>query len=222
MYYYINYDMIKKENFNNFEKDSCDLDIDKIRINRRNESYEKLINKLINEKSILFNKDQIKIMKNKNQYYSDDYGNIKNISEEIYSHCKNDFDSNLNNNSKVTQKKYPNTEYDYIKNMLGNNISNASSYKDNKIKVLENENYLKNYYRDVFGNKIKSNLTDYYANYFVTIDNKYGEESKEAIKVDIEPGNSSFVIPNQYYNNKHMTNAYNIDWSRIINPITYY
>jgi len=216
--------IINRENYENLEKkDFCNLDIDDIKIIKRNKSYRKLIDKLINEKSVLFNDAQIKIMKNNNQYYSvDKNNNVKNISEKIYLDCKKKFDSNLNDNDQIIQKKYKNTEYDTIIKKLDDDIIQSSSFKDNKIKVLENENYLKNYYQDVFGNRIKSNLDDYFANYYLTIDNKYGEEPKEAIKVDVIDGKSDFIIPNQYNKNKHMTNAYNVDWSRIINPLTYY
>ena len=48
------------------------------------------------------------------------------------------------------------------------------------------------------------------------------KEPKEAIKVKVVEGKSDFIIPNQYDRTKHMTNAFNIDWSRIVNPITYY
>ena len=162
-------------------------------------------------------------MKNNNQYYSvDKNDDVLNISEKIYLDCKKKFDSNLNNNKKIITKKYQNTEYDQIKNKLDDDIVKSSSYKGNKIDVLENKNYLKNYYFDIFGNRIESNLEDYFANYYLTINNEYGKEPKEAIKTNIIEGSPYFIIPNQYNNNKHMTNAYNVDWSRIINPRTYY
>lgn len=34
-------------------------------------------------------------------------------------------------------------------------------------------------------------------------------------------GNSNFIIPDQYNYDNKFTNAYNIDWNRIINPIGY-
>jgi hypothetical protein len=222
LYYFID---TKYENFENL-KNSCDLNIDNIKITKRDKTYSKLINKLIDEKSILFNDDQIKVMKNTNQYYhvdnDNELNNIKNISEKIYLDCKQNFDSNLNNNGEIIPKKYENPEYNEIKDKLEQNIINSSSYKGNNIDVLNNKNYLKNYYLDVFGNRVESNLEDYFANYFTTIDDEYGQEPKESIKVKIIEGNPYFIIPNQYNNNKHMTNAYNVDWSRIINPLVYY
>lgn len=215
------------ENYENYtknkKKDFCDLNIDDIKILKRDATYEKLINKLIDKKNLLFDDDQIRVMKNNNQYYHlDKENNIINISEKVYLDCKKKFDSNLNDNKKIISKEYQNTEYNKIIKKLDDDIIESSSYKGNKINVLENKNYLKNYYLDIFGNRVESNLDDYFANYYLTINDKYGEEPKEAIKVNVIDGNSNFIIPNQYNNNKHMTNAYNVDWSRIINPLTYY
>jgi hypothetical protein len=221
MYSYGNFYQINCEHYDN--ADSCNLNIDELKITKRNKTYENLIDKLIDDKSVLFTNDQIKIMKNNNQFYNvNKNDDVSNISQKVYLDCKQNFDSNLNDNKKRVMKKYPNTEYDNITNQLDNNIVNSSSYKGNKIKVLENDNYLKNYYLDIFGNRVESNLEDYFANYYLTINDKYGEEPKEAIKVNTIEGNDNFIIPNQYNNNKHMTNAYNVDWSRIINPKTQY
>jgi hypothetical protein len=211
------------DNKNTKTEDFCDLDMNNIKIIRRGNSYEKLIDDLINKKKDVFSDDQMKIMRNKNQYYDvEGTDNIKNISEKIYSDCKGKFASGLNNNGLITNKKYKNTEYDGIVNKLNKDITEASSYKGQNIPVLENDNYLRNYYLDVFGNRIESTMDDYFANYYLTIDDEYGKIPKKEIKVGIIEGDTNFIIPNQYENNKHMTNAYNVDWSRIINPITYY
>lgn len=214
--------LLFKNNKKTEPEDFCNLNMDKIKIIRRGESYSKMLDDLINKKKVLFNDKQIKIMKNKNQYYDISNDDIKNISYKIYNNCKKNFSSEIGDNIPITKKKYKNREYDAIMDNLNKEIKNSSSYDGNGITVLENENYLKNYYIDIFGDRVQSNLDDYFANYYLTIDDDYGEIPKEVIKVNVVKGNNNFIIPNQYNNNKHMTNAYNVDWSRIINPITYY
>lgn len=221
IYSILNKDKPKSENY-------CNLDIDNTKIIRRGKSYEKMINNLVDTKKGLFNEQEIDIMKNKNQYYDiTDKNNIKNISQKVYGDCKGKYSTALHDYENISDEdknkliSMPNL-YEKIVNNLDEEISYASSYKDKNIPVLENEEYLRDYYFDIFGNKINSDLKDYFANYYLTIDNKYGEEPKEAIKVKVTEGNSDFIIPNQYNRTKHMTNAYNVDWTRIINPMTYY
>jgi hypothetical protein len=79
--------------------------------------------------------------------------------------------------------------------------------------------YLKNYYLDIYGNRIESNLTDYFADYYTNINI---DKPKEAIPVTTLKGNSNFIIPDQYSIQNYFTNAYNVDWSRIVNPYTIY
>jgi len=98
---------------------------------------------------------------------------------------------------------------------------------------LNNPRYLKNYYLDIFGNNVESNLSDYFANYQTIInDNDYkctkfknGKckmQLSSCVPVKTTKGNNNMIIPDQYDTNKYLTNAYNIDWSRIINPNTIY
>ena len=67
-------------------------------------------------------------------------------------------------------------------------------------------------------NKIKSELKDYINDYQIQIDN----DNNISQKVDIVKTNTGFIIPDQYPTLKYQTNAYNIDWSRIQNPLTIY
>ena len=62
-------------------------------------------------------------------------------------------------------------------------------------------------------------MTDYFADYYTNINTK---DPKEAIPVDTLKGNSNFIIPDQYHIQNKFTNAYNIDWSRIVDPYTIY
>lgn len=216
LYSILNIEKPKSENY-------CNLDIDNTKIIRRGDSYEKMINNLVDNKRELFNKNQINIMKNKNQYYDiSDKDNIKNISQKVYGDCKGKYSTALYNYENEKPEFPTETIYNKIIDNLDDEISYASSYKDKNIPVLENEAYLRDYYFDIFGNRVMSDLKDYFANYYLTIDNKYGKEPKEAIKVKVVEGKSDFIIPNQYDRTKHMTNAFNVDWSRIVNPITYY
>lgn len=211
---------------NNTNKENyCNLNIDDIKINRRGNSYTKLMEKLIKEKKDLFNDKQMKIMANRNQFYNiKNLNNIKNISQKIYGKCKKDFSSAFDDEyvSDDIEEKSPSELYNKILKNLNDEITESSTYKGQNIHVLQNDNYLRNYYIDIFGNNIQSEMSDYFANYFLTINDEYGEIPKKAIKVDVKEGKSDFIIPNQYSNNKHMTNAYNVDWSRIINPATIY
>ena len=55
----------------------------------------------------------------------------------------------------------------------------------------------------------------------ITLVNKqFNDNNNEGQKVNIIKGKSNFIIPNQFDTLKYQTNAYNIDWNRIINPMT--
>ena len=84
------------------------------------------------------------------------------------------------------------------------------------VKVLQRPLYLNNYYYDMYGNKIEASLKDYINDYHIRIDNN----NNEGQKVNIIKGKSNFIIPNQFDTLKYQTNAYNIDWNRIVNPMT--
>lgn len=161
---------------------------------------------------------------------------IKNISNDIYLNCKkdlqdntfdfnNDNDENIemfisndkNNLIDVSSKEYNNIknmlQYD-IKKLIGPNCFNTGVLKKN-IPLIKN--YLKNYYQDIYGNKIDAELEDYFTAYYTLINN----DDNVGLPVNTLIGNSDFVIPDQYKYDSHFTNAYNIDWNRIINPIGY-
>ena len=234
---------VKKETF------SCDLDkldIDEMVIINRNPEYIKYINKLIDDKSFMFTDKQLQVLKNPNQFYNVDKNNddTKNISYKIYNDCKGQIDSpiGLTNgyldgvNKGVVQVDNAIThsdlsseenleinssnEYNKIIKKFEENIANTIKPDCVNSCVMSDPKYLKNYYQDVYGNKIQSTLTDYFADYYTNINTK---EPKEAIPViTLISGNSNFIIPDQYSIQNLFTNAYNVDWSRVVNPYTIY
>lgn len=133
------------------------------------------------------------------------YVNKENITNDI-----------LNNNINPIIMASNNTNPS--KNVIDNVLKPAHFTLDD-VQVLKNKNYLKNFYYDLHGNRIQSTLKDYFVNYDTTIDD---EDDSKCVKVDIIKKNSGFIIPNQYPTLKYQTNAYNVDWTRIINPLTLY
>jgi hypothetical protein len=115
--------------------------------------------------------------------------------------------------------KDSNIEYKNILNNMEKNINTLIPLSCDDVAVLNNPRYLKNYYLDIYGNNIESNLSDYFASYQTNINKK---NEYQCVPVKTNKGNSNMIIPDQYNTNKYLTNAYNVDWSRIINPNTIY
>ena len=120
------------------------------------------------------------------------------------------------NNIQSSNKLFKNKSK-IIYNNLKKDILKLNKPIINDVKVLHDNNYLNNYYYDIFGNQVKATLSDYFTNYYSTINNK---KSNECIQVDFEPKDNNFIIPDQYNTQKHMTNAYYVDYSKIIDPRT--
>lgn len=228
--FYFNFDKLF-----GLEKIKCNLEnfnIDDIVIVKRTPEYSKLIDNKINEKKFIFTDDQLKILKNPQQIFNIKNGNISNISDNIYLNCKdnldtmNDFESNKNINM-VDNFIYidnDNDDYQYtkIKNELDNDIKITSNLNCSNIDIINydipfQKPYLKNYYKDLYGNRINANLQDYFVGYYTLIDS----DDNIGLPVETELGHSNFIIPDQYKYDSNFTNAYNIDWNRIINPLTY-
>jgi len=234
---YIIYNFFNQENLR--ENLKCNIDnynIDDLVIIKRTPEYSKLINNLIDKKSFIFSDNQLKVLKNPQQIFNvsnnNNNYNISNISDSVYLNCKNelkkntfDFDNTENNGNNENFDNLSNVsdkEYDDIKNMLKNDIEkligpncfNTGVLKEN-IPLIKN--YLKNYYQDLYGNKINADLKDYFIAYYTLINNS----NDVGLPVDTLIGKSNFVIPDQYNYDSKLTNAYNIDWDRIINPISY-
>jgi hypothetical protein len=214
------YYLIKKYVNKNLNKnENKKINLDDLEIIKRPDNYQKLIEKLIDDKKYLFTDDEIEIMKNKFQFYETKNG-TKNITDEIlkkfYFNIKDDVikKENFKNNITINENIFTNVANNDILNGL--NDENIIDCDD--VEVLKNPNYLKNYYYDMYGNRIKASLKEYINDYYIRIDNN----NNEGQKVEIIEGKNNFIIPDQYHILKYQTNAYNIDWNRIINPLTVY
>ncbi len=213
----------------NLSHTACEIDnfdIDNLMVIKRTPEYSKLINKLIDEKSFIFNDEQIKVLKNTQQIFkvSNDGNEISNISDIVYTNCKNELDDSsfkdYNNENKIIDVS--DNEYEKIKNELKNDISKLTEPNCTNVGVLQNnipfaKNYLKNYYKDLYGNRVEADLADYFTAYYTLINS----DENLGFPVNTQIGHSNFIIPDQYNYDSHFTNAYNIDWERIINPIGY-
>lgn len=215
---------------NNINRKSYNCNIDEINLDdlviiNRNPEYIKLIDKLIDEKKFIFTDEQLKILKNPNQFYEVKDGRVRNVSELFYRDCANQLDSvtgekteffgNLNEEEKLDLVS--SKEYNKIVDEFKKNIADTLPPDTTNSAVLSDPKYLRNYYLDFYGNNVKSDLIDYYSAYYTNI-NK--ENPKECIPVETLIGKPNFIIPDQYNILKYLTNAYNIDWSRIVNPNT--
>lgn len=198
---------------------------------KRDPNLNKLIGKMIDEKSILFNEQQIKTMKNPYQAYYVGDDNIKNISESVDIHV-NGFPEEIETvgnaipSVPVPKIKVPVNNYKYLSqehNNILNDLSVDFPVKETCNTVPKNDNYLTNYYYDVYGNRIKSNMADYLAAYKTLIDNGMGTyKDNVCLPVTTMQGTNDFVIPQMYNYESTLTDAYNVDWSRIENPLSIY
>ena len=224
IFYFINV-LDNKINKKNFECKVDEIDLDDLVIINRNPEYIKLIDKLINDKKFMFTDEQLKILKNPNQFYEVKDGKIKNVSSVFYRDCVNELDSvtgqkteffeNLNDDDKLDLVS--SKEYNKIVDEFKKKIADTLPPDTTNSAVLSDPKYLKNYYLDFYGNNVKSDLIDYYTAYYTTINN---ENQKECLPVDTLIGKPDFIIPDQYNLVKYLTNAYNVDWSRVVNPNT--
>lgn len=213
------------KNDNDNDNDKCNLDIDNLYIYDRDKNYNKYIGKVINENNnINYSKEEIEIMKNKHQFYNLD--DKKNISNLVMGKCKNSYGSyDIGNGSyDIGGGSY----YGYNSNVSGgfnSDVNEVMGFGDVKGSIIEKEKEketgvyecnLDNYYYDLKGNNIKSTLQEYRKN----INN-----SDECIPVTYthEPKKTSdMIIPNTYNINKDLTNAYDVNWSKVLNPLTIY
>lgn len=134
--------------------------------------------------------------------------NFENISKN---------DNKIKQNDDILSDNLFNYQYKTICNNLKKDILKLNKPIIDDIQVLYDDNYLNNYYYDIFGNQIQAKLSDYFVNYYSTINNK---KLNENTKVNSIQKDNNFIIPDQYNAQKHMTNAYYIDYSKIIDPRT--
>ena len=217
IFYFVNKNNSKiyKENYN------CDLDnlnIDDLIVVKRTPEYSELIKNIIDEKKFLFTDEQLKVLNNSQQIFNKKNNNINNISNVIYTNCKNNLDSEVNKNYNNDLINYSDKEYNEMINEFKNDINTPIKPNCYNTSILKNKKYLQNYYQDLYGNKVEASLSDYFADYYTNIDNK----DNTGLSVNTLPGMSNFLIPEQYFIQNKLTNAYNIDWNRIIHPYSYY
>jgi hypothetical protein len=201
----------------------CNLDIDNLYIYDRDKTYNKYINKVIdNNNNINYTKEEIEIMKNKHQFYNLD--DKKNISNLVLGECKNSYGGG----DKIsTYDIGGGSYYGYNSNVTGgfnSDIKEMKGYGDVKGAMIDKgidkstcDHNLDNYYYDLSGNNIKSTLQQYRKDdndscIPITYTN---ENIKDTVK-------SSMIIPNTYNINKDLTNAYDVNWSKVLNPLTIY
>jgi hypothetical protein len=157
----------------------------------------------------------------KNTFDFNDKNNSVGSNSNNFSNSKNSENfENFNNSENLIDVS--DKEYTDIKTMLKNDISRLVGANCFNTGVLKQnipliKNYLKNYYQDLYGNKIDANLMDYFVAYYTLINN----DDDVGLPVNTLIGTSDFIIPDQYKYDGGFTNAYNIDWNRIINPMTY-
>jgi hypothetical protein len=250
-----------KSNNNEGNNDKCNLDIDNLYIYDRDKTYNKYINKVIdNNNNINYTKEEIEIMKNKHQFYNLD--DKKNISNLVLGECKNSYgygdgygdgygggyggrgdgyggdggrggdgrgDGDVDKIS--TYDIGGGSYYGYNSNVTGgfnSDINEMKGYGDVKGDMIDKDSdkgtcdhNLDNYYYDLSGNNIKSTLQQYRKD-----DNKSNNDgcvpityTNENIKDTVK---SSMIIPDTYNINKDLTNAYDVNWSKVLNPLTIY
>jgi hypothetical protein len=178
------------------DKKKIKINIDDIEIVERSNEMQKYIKSLKNV-------DLNRINYNKFQFFNKK--NNKNITNDV-------LNGNIENEITITEIMNTNPAKNVIDSVLID--ENEITCKD--VEILKNPKYLKNFYYDMYGNKIESNLQDYLVDYHFNYDDK------NCRSVNTIKGHSEFIIPNQYPTLKYQTNAYNIDWNRVINPLTYY
>jgi hypothetical protein len=201
------------------------FDIDDLMVIKRTPEYSKLINDLIDKKSFIFSDEQLKVLKNPQQIFklSDGTNNINNISDVVYTNCKKELNDSTfydYDNNKIIDTS--DDEYEKIKKTLKNDINKFIEPNCNNVGALKNnipfaKNYLKNYYKDLYGNRVEADLADYFTAYYTLINSN----ENVGFPVNTQIGHSNFIIPDQYNSDGHFTNAYNIDWDRIIYPLSY-
>jgi len=208
-----------------------DQNIDNLFVIDRNKEYNKYINQLYDDKKILFTDKQLADLKRPNQIY--DITNINN-PQNLTVQITNKLDNNTSDTTQLDDiKKYNDfpgkdvliqdstLEYTNIINNMKKDINTKIPFNCDDVAIMNNPKYLKNYYMDFNGNYVKSNLVDYFTDYNTNINNN-DQAQQYCIPVNTIKGQSNMIIPDQYNVNKYLTNAYNIDWSRVINPNTIY
>jgi hypothetical protein len=154
------YNLLYKQPIEKFQSKNIptNFNIDELEIIKRTPEYLKFIDNLINKKKDLFTDKELEILKKEYQFYIKN-NKIQNISNNIYNnYLVNDTDNDdIFSNEYDDSYEYNNIIYNKVYNNLKKDVKNININK-NDILVLNDDKYLKNYYWDMYGNKIKSNL----------------------------------------------------------------
>lgn len=213
----------------------CNLenfDIDKFHIIKREPEYQNLINKLLDEKRVLFNDEELKVLKNKFQFYNVSNDDIQNITKVLMLNCKNKINTLQDNNNLTPEElqdvKYNllnNVEYNRILNNLTNNEEDFYELNCDNTKFLTCNNQ-KNYYYDLFGNNILSDTAQYMANYYSSINSNNEEycipvKTVPAKKPEGYNKNQLPITDKPDYDNLFDIHPLNEDYTDYIIPIQY-
>jgi hypothetical protein len=214
----------------------CNLEnfsIDKIHIIKRDPEYQKLINKLIDEKRFLFTDDELSVLKNKFQIYNVTENDIQNITKIIMLNCKNKLNTLTDNYvhtpeelSDVLFNINTNTEYTDILNKLKDDEEKFNDLDCSNTDFL-NLNNQKNYYYDLFGNNIISDTKQYMANYYSTINSNSANfcvPVKTVPKAKPLASNTDDlpITAKPYYSNNFSTQPLDPKYTDFIIPTQYY
>lgn len=200
--------IIYRNNLDTFKQDK--LDVNDLTIIYRDKEKRNLIDDLLKNKKQYFTEDEIKALKNKYQFFDKD----KNITIDVLKLQPEKYPVGEENDIGIIQTINTNPSYNVILNKF--NELRDLDYSDVEFLNNKDQNY---YYYDIYGNKIMASMKDYFADYLTNIDEK---NPKVCRPVEIKKGESGMIIPDMYPLWKYQTNAYNIDWSRIQNPLTIY
>jgi hypothetical protein len=230
------YNLIQNLDDNNIKSDNfCNLnnfDIDKIHIIKRDPEYQKLINKLIDEKRYIFTDKELKILKNKFQIYNVSENDIQNITKILLGNCNKQINT-LSNNITLTPEEFMDVQSNINNNDEYNKILNDFNTKEKEFCDLncKNTEFLKsnqkNYYMDLFGNNILSDTLQYMANYYSTINDD--DDNKcvpvQTVKVKQYEGWNKNELPET--DKPYFTNPFNIqpldeNYTNYIIPIQYH
>lgn len=209
------------------------FDIDKMHIIKREPEYQRLINKLLDEKRVIFNDDELKVLKNKFQIYNVTDNDIQNITKIFMLNCQKNLNT-LNDNYQLTPEELQDVKYNILNNIEYERIlENLKNNEEDFYELdCENTSFLncnnqKNYYYDLFGNNILSDTKQYMANYYSTInsDNEnFCVPVKTIPKKKPEAYNKNFlpITDKPDFNNAFDIQPLDEDYTDYIIPVQYY
>ena len=133
-------------------------------------------------------------------------------------------DKNINNfetldNGNLDIKLLGDVQYNEILKKLNQQVDDVPITCAN-LDVLKNKDYMKNYYFDIYGERVQSSLEDYFINYYSKINTDKFDD--QCVPVNLKSYPNYLFIPDQFATEKYLSSAYNVDWQRIVNPLTIY